>query len=135
MLLATAVAIAGVDGLTKHLANEYLIEGRLYGIGGGWGLRRIHNERGALAGFAVGWTALVWLVATILAAMVVQASPSNTAAAVGLGAAIGGATGNLGDRVIRGSVVDFVAAGRWPVFNVADAAMTVGLLVAAGSLL
>ena len=49
--------------------------------------------------------------------------------------AIGGAAGNLADRVRRGAVVDFVALGPWPVFNLADAAMTVGLLMAAVSLL
>ena len=49
--------------------------------------------------------------------------------------AIGGATGNVVERLIRGTVVDFIAAGRWPVFNVADAAMTIGLLLAAVSLL
>jgi len=49
--------------------------------------------------------------------------------------AIGGAAGNLVDRIRRGAVVDFVAAGRWPVFNLADTAMTVGLAVAAMSVL
>ncbi len=46
---------------------------------------------------------------------------------------LGGAIGNLIDRVLYGSVVDFVDVGfgdlRWPVFNVADAAVTVGMII------
>jgi signal peptidase II len=71
---------------------------------------------------------------TVIAAAVLAAAPGGLTA-VGLGAAIGGAAGNLLDRIRRGAVVDFVAAGRWPVFNLADAAMTIGLCVAAVSLL
>ena len=45
-----------------------------------------------------------------------------------------GAIGNYLDRVLRGYVVDFVHVGHWPVFNVADAYITVGcLLLALGS--
>jgi signal peptidase II len=50
---------------------------------------------------------------------------------VGMGAAVGGATGNFIDRLRRGAVVDFVAIGPWPVFNLADAALVAG----AGSIL
>jgi len=46
---------------------------------------------------------------------------------------LGGAIGNLIDRVLYGSVVDFVDIGigdlRWPVFNVADAAVTIGMII------
>ena len=45
---------------------------------------------------------------------------------VGIGAAVGGATGNVIDRLRRGAVVDFVAIGPWPVFNLADAALVAG---------
>ena len=40
---------------------------------------------------------------------------------------LGGAAGNLADRITMGSVTDFVDIGRWPVFNVADASIVVGL--------
>jgi signal peptidase II len=50
---------------------------------------------------------------------------------LGLSLILGGATGNLMDRLLRGSVVDFidVFVGRfhWPAFNVADAALTIGI--------
>jgi signal peptidase II len=52
------------------------------------------------------------------------------AAQLGLGAAIGGATGNLLDILRRGAVVDFIDLRIWPVFNVADALIFVGVFVA-----
>lgn len=55
--------------------------------------------------------------------------------AFGLGCIIGGALGNLADRVFRGAawgrgaVVDFIDLQWWPIFNVADASITIGLVV------
>lgn len=54
-------------------------------------------------------------------------------AAVGLGLLFGGAIGNIIDRIRLGAVVDFVAVGPWPRFNVADSAITVGVLILAWS--
>ncbi|MHB8592994.1 MAG: signal peptidase II, partial [Acidimicrobiales bacterium] len=57
------------------------------------------------------------------------------AAAIGL--IVGGAIGNLADRLLRGhngSVVDFIALHFWPTFNVADSCIVVGVLVAAVAL-
>jgi len=62
-----------------------------------------------------------------LALMIVLGAPLSPWSAVGVGLAVGGATGNLVDRVARGGVVDFIALGRWTTFNLADAAMTTGL--------
>jgi signal peptidase II len=137
VLLAAAAATAVVDTLTKHLVVVRLVEDRLYGIGAspGWGLRRVHNERGAFAGLPVAYTALLWMAMAALVIFAVRTSPTGPAPAIGLGAALGGAAGNLIDRIARRGVVDFVAAGPWPVFNLADAAMVVGLTLAAVSVL
>ena len=51
--------------------------------------------------------------------------------AVALGVALGGAAGNVYDRVRRGGVVDFIDLGFWPVFNLADVAIVTGSIVAA----
>lgn len=42
---------------------------------------------------------------------------------------IGGALGNLFDRIARGFVIDYVAIGNWPVFNLADALLTIGIFL------
>jgi signal peptidase II len=47
--------------------------------------------------------------------------------------ALGGATSNLLDRVGRGAVIDFIALGWWPAFNLADVAIVIGVVVAVGS--
>ena len=54
-------------------------------------------------------------------------------ARLGLGAALGGATGNLIDHVWRGAVVDFIDLRVWPVFNLADLAIVGGIMVMAFS--
>jgi signal peptidase II len=47
-----------------------------------------------------------------------------------LGLALGGAAGNLADQVVRRGVVDYLAIGRWPAFNLADVAIVSGVIVA-----
>ena len=137
VLLAAAVATVAIDALTKQVVILRLVEGRLYGVGtgAGWGVRRVHNERGSFVGLPVWCTALLWVALVGFVTLAARMSPGGVAPSIGLGATLGGATGNFVDRIVRGSVVDFAAAGRWPVFNLADAAMTIGLLLAAVSLL
>lgn len=72
---------------------------------------------------------VVWLLA-----MSRRASRNASAVTVvGLGLLLGGALGNLGDRLFRhhgGAVVDFIqAVSWWPVFNVADASIVVGVII------
>lgn len=54
---------------------------------------------------------------------------------LGLGLIVGGAMGNIVDRVLRGSVVDFIDLGPWPVFNLADAAIVLGVILLVVTLL
>ena len=58
----------------------------------------------------------------------------STSAAVGVGMILGGAIGNLADRLFRGhhgAVVDFIYSGFWPTFNLADASIVCGCAVLA----
>jgi signal peptidase II len=50
---------------------------------------------------------------------------------VALGLLLGGAIGNLADRIIHGRVTDFIDVGAWPVFNLADCAIVIGIIAAA----
>ena len=135
VLLVAAVATVVVDVTTKQLVIAVLAEGRLYALAPGWGVRRVDNQRGALGRVPVWQVALLWVawVGTVLVCVRLSSAQPNTLTAVGLGMAMGGAGGNVVDRIRRGAVIDFVAAGPWPVFNLADAAMVIGALMAAVS--
>ncbi|MGD9711186.1 MAG: signal peptidase II, partial [Thermomicrobiales bacterium] len=54
---------------------------------------------------------------------------SSTLEIVALGCCAGGAVGNIANRLVSGYVTDFIEVGRWPSFNVADAALTIGLTI------
>jgi signal peptidase II len=48
---------------------------------------------------------------------------------LGLALVFGGAISNAYDRAVKGSVIDFIQVPHWPIFNVADSAVTVGVVV------
>jgi signal peptidase II len=75
---------------------------------------------------------LLWLTALVSAVLLHRSGAwfQSPVALWGLGVALGGAGGNLVDILRRRHVVDFIDLGWWPVFNVADAAIVVGLVVA-----
>jgi len=135
VLLAAATASLAVDVVSKRLVTTHLAEGRLYGRAPAWGLRRVRSQGGGLGRVSVSLAIALWIVAAGCVLLLMSSTPLGVVAAAGLGIAIGGATGNVAERLARGTVVDFIAAGRWPVFNLADAAMVVGLLVAGASVL
>jgi signal peptidase II len=87
------------------------------------------NLQGTLAAFA-GMPALaaLWVAMIAMAALILHTGllGHDAVVPIGIGAALGGATGNVLDRLYRGAVVDFVAIGPWPVFNLADAALVAG---------
>jgi len=70
----------------------------------------------------------LWGVTAAGVVLAVRSGPFGVPVAeLGLAGALGGAAGNLLDRLRRGVVVDFVALWRWPPFNLADAAIVTGV--------
>lgn len=74
------------------------------------------------------WVALAIVVATLIWFFYTRKSES-VITFIGLGCIIGGACGNLIDRILRGKVVDFIDLSWWPVFNTADLAIVVGVII------
>jgi signal peptidase II len=134
-LLAAAAVAAFADQASKALTGRLLADGRLHPVAWGSCFRRVLNRRGSVVAMPLSWAIIVWVAALAGAGLsVAEGSPSlGICGVVGLGLALGGATSNLGDRVLRGAVVDFIALGPWPTFNLADAAMVVGTALLAGS--
>ena len=133
VLLAAVILVA--DRATKLIALRKLGFGRhAHGL-----VCVTFTERPLLArstslrALVIRWIAAVaCAVGALLYAPVLQ---HNVFVAAGIAAALAGASGNLVDRVIHGAVVDFVALGRWPVFNLADVAIVAGAAVAGASLI
>ena len=89
--------------------------------------KNFYKYRGARAALVV-----VWLAALISAITLHRfgAKFQSHTALLGLGAAFGGAGGNLWDILRRRGVIDFIDLGWWPVFNLADIAILGGLVLA-----
>ncbi len=140
--LAVAVAVVAavllVDQLTKWWAVGRLAAGPVHLIGT-LDLQLSLNTGSAFS-LLTGQTALLAVVAAVLVAILltmVWRAPTFGRAAV-LGLILGGALGNLCDRLFRGdhgAVVDFVALHFWPTFNVADSCIVVGCILLLVSLM
>jgi signal peptidase II len=129
-LLLSGGAVLALDQLSKRFVLG-LVDGRSGAAGLPWPrLRLVLNARSGfgLARSRFGFVCL-WFVASAGTILLASRIPGfqNHAARVGLGAALGGATGNLLDVLRRGAVVDFIDLRIWPVFNVADTAIVVGI--------
>lgn len=97
-------------------------------------LRWVLNPRGGVVPLRLRWALPLWSVAFVGALLVAAMSSAalGPVAAAGLGLALGGATSNLGDRIGRGGVADFIAVPYWPTFNLADVALVGGVVLIVG---
>lgn len=134
-----AVGVLVLDQLTKVWAVASLVEGeRTPVLGDALGLALLYNP-GAALGIGTGMTWLLTVVAVVVVVVIVRAAGrlGSRGWTVALGLLLGGALGNLGDRLFRepgvgrGYVVDFIAYGDLFVGNVADIAIVAaaGLIV------
>ncbi|MBA2519495.1 MAG: signal peptidase II [Chloroflexia bacterium] len=137
-----AFAVLAVDQLTKWLIVRWLTgeagEGRVDLIRPWLALVYVEN-RGAAFGLFGGQSDLL-LVAAIIVVIGIALTFHRMMGAshlltIAIGLIIGGAVGNISDRLRLGYVIDFVAVGPWPRFNVADAAISVGVLLMVGAVL
>lgn len=138
VLLSVSLGVLVLDLLTKLLAVRELT-GRdpVVLVGGVLTLRLVRNP-GAAFGMAQGLTVVLTVVALVVVVVILRMARRLRSGwwAVALGLVLGGAVGNLVDRLFRapgpgrGHVVDFLELPKWPVFNLADSAIVVaGLLM------
>ncbi|NKS23375.1 signal peptidase II [Rhodococcus hoagii] len=140
MLVVIAVVVLALDLLTKVLAVALIDPMHPVRIIGDTVTLTLIRNPGAAFSMATGMTWLLTLVAVGVVIGVIRIGRTLRSPwwALGLGLVLGGALGNLIDRIFRspgplqGHVVDFVSVGWWPVFNVADSSIVCGavLLVA-----
>jgi signal peptidase II len=129
-----AVLVFVADRLTKNLVTETVPYGTEFpAVDHLVWITNIHNS-GAAFGLAPA-LAIVFLIAAASVAVglvvYVLTHQNPLAADVVLGLILGGTIGNLFDRVMYGTVTDFINVHFWPVFNVADSAVSVGVVILA----
>ena len=133
LMAAVAAAVLAVDQATKSWAVASLSDGRTIHV-----VWTLELDLAFNPGFAfsqgTGLTGLITIVGLGLVAGLLWWSRGVTSPllAVGLALLLGGACGNLADRLLRdhdGAVVDFIDLQWWPVFNVADMAVFCGAVI------
>jgi signal peptidase II len=130
-LVTKVAAVSGLEGRPPVA----VIDGVVYLV--------LTRNTGAAFSFGQGYTIVLTLIALVVVGVIIRFARrlGSTAWAVSLGLILGGATGNLIDRLFRtpgpfrGAVIDFISVfddsgGVFPVFNVADSALVIGVLLA-----
>jgi signal peptidase II len=143
-----ALSIVVVDRMAKWLvAAQIALHDSIVVIPGFFSLTHVQNRGAAFGLFdsaAGSWKIAVLVMFSVLALVVVTAllwknRQPFSAAGIGLSLILGGAVGNLWDRLIEHHVVDFLyfylGKYHWPAFNVADSAIVAGALLLASEIL
>ena len=135
--LWVAVVVLIVDQCTKLLADAMLAMHQSVELLPFLALRKAYNTGAAFSflGDASGWQRwffiiLALVVIVILLAWLRRLPPGDTRVRLALVLILGGAAGNVIDRVVYGHVIDFIdvfyGSWHWPTFNVADSAISIG---------
>ncbi|MGH3872834.1 MAG: signal peptidase II [Pseudonocardiaceae bacterium] len=143
ILLAATATVALLLDVSSKIVVVAILENRApVELLGGWVYLVVYRNPGAAFSLATGLTWLLSLIALVVVVAIVRLAPRlrSTSWAFGLGLVLGGALGNLVDRLLRapgplrGHVVDFLSllapdGSVWPVFNLADSAIVGGGVV------
>ncbi len=134
MTALIAARILFLDQLSKlFVSRNFSLYESLPVIPGVFHITLVHNTGAAFGLFKGGVFMCIvtsLIVIAVLAAMLVSRQRRPALLTVAFSLILGGAVGNLIDRVLLGHVVDFIDLRIWPVFNIADSAITVGAVTA-----
>jgi signal peptidase II len=128
-----AVFVLVADRVTTSIAEDHLHD--IVHLWGPFGLALSFNSGFAFSlfsGRAVPVTVLLSVAVVVLAVLVARVR--TLPQVIGGGLVLGGAAGNLSERLVsghQGQVADFITLSHWPTFNVADACVTIGVVVLA----
>ncbi|NMO55822.1 signal peptidase II [Actinoplanes sp. TBRC 11911] len=143
VLAAVAVLAVAVDQIVKYLSTQHLTEGEPVRILGGLIYLSLLRNSGAAFSLGTGVTWVFPLITLVVVGWIVWMATRLRSVpwAIALGLVLGGALGNLTDRLFRapgpfrGHVVDMISAfapygEKFAVFNIADSCLTVGVILA-----
>ena len=140
-MIILIILIIGLDQASKFIFNNNLVLNQLNPVIKGFFYLTLVHNRGAAFGVLKNQLPLFILIsvfAIILISFNFKKSPKNKKFSLNnlaLSLIFSGAIGNLIDRIIFGYVIDFLDFRVWPVFNVADSAITIGAILLGWSLL
>jgi len=135
VLAGVAAFVLAADAITKALVTAHLREGQPVHVLGSVLMLNLLRNPGAAFSVGTGDTIVFTAIAVIVVVYIARTARNlrSTAWAITLGLLLGGALGNLADRIfrapgfLRGNVVDWIEVTRyWPVFNLADSAIVCG---------
>ena len=137
--LLIAAAIVAVDQAVKYAVVQYFSSHPPIAVTSFFNLLLVYNTGAAFsllsdaAGWQRGFFIAIALIASVWIVWLLRRDPRPSLFTVALTLVLAGAVGNLIDRILIGSVVDFLdfhAYGyHWPAFNVADSAITCGAIL------
>ena len=127
-----ALLIIALDQVSKYFIKANMTPGQSIPGEGFFRITYSTNE-GMVFGLFANQTFLITLTAIVgIAAIIIYSRYpifNQVLVRVALGLMLGGAVGNLIDRIRLGEVIDFIDVGAWPVFNLADSAVVVGVVL------
>ncbi|MFQ5649699.1 MAG: signal peptidase II [bacterium] len=126
-----------IDQISKLLVRFYFEYGKQHKIIGEWVSLTFIENRGMAFGIQFGgqtfFTVFSLLATVVIFIYIVRAREERVMLRLSLTLILGGAVGNLIDRFLYGGVVDFidvrVGGIDWPIFNIADSAVTIGMVM------
>ena len=135
----TALIALGLDRITKIVFSNSLALGQsIKVVPDIFYITLVHNT-GAAFGMFKGQTAVFGAVSLVVIVLITiylfKTKSIELILALALGMILGGAIGNLIDRIWLGYVIDFLDLRIWPVFNIADSCITVGTVILAVNIL
>ena len=132
LMAAVAVLVVVADQATKTWALHALADRTIHLV---WTLQlNLTFNSGVAFGLGTGFAPVLVIVAVVVLVLVVgfRQPTASPARSVAMALVLGGAASNLLDRLVRshgGAVIDFIDAQWWPVFNVADIAVSCGVIL------
>ena len=139
LYLAIAIEVVFADQIAKWFAQQFLVLGESYPITRFLNWYLVYNPGAAFSFLAdsAGWQRWFFIIFGIVAAVVIvwiiKKNQSDRLLCWSLALILGGAIGNIIDRLHFGAVLDFIdvhyAGWHWPAFNLADSAITLGAIL------
>jgi signal peptidase II len=126
------LVVVGLDQLTKHTVGTSLRPGETKHVLGSVLQFTYERNTGVAFSFLKSGGATVYIATGVALACLIAyltVGPTKPWLWLPTGMMVGGAVGNLIDRISMGSVIDFIKLPHWPVFNVADIGITVGVII------